>query len=62
MPDGELAVGAGAVFQDIVDVIDLLAAAEFVDLRVDEFKELEDERACGTSSCLPKSMSLPSRP
>src|ERR1019366_9874411 len=43
-PDGQLAVGAGAVLQDLVDIAHLLAAPELVDLAVDELEQLEDER------------------
>src|SRR6266545_6588575 len=41
--DGELAVGAGALAQDRVDVLDVLAGAELVDHVVDELQQLHGE-------------------
>ena len=43
--DAQLAVRAGAFFQDPVDVADLLAAAEFVHHVVDELQDLADQVA-----------------
>jgi len=42
-PDGELAVGAGAVAEHFVDVGDFFAAAEFVDDVVDEVEVFKEE-------------------
>ncbi len=43
--DFELAIGAGSLFEHGVDVVDLVAAAEFVEDVVDEGQVLDDEFA-----------------
>ena len=49
--------------QDLLDVGELLAAAQLVDHVVDELQQLVDQVATvSTSSCLPKSISLPEMP
>src|SRR5580700_5727446 len=43
LPDAELAVGPGAVLQDLMDIGHFLPAPKLVDLLVDELEELEDK-------------------
>ena len=62
VPDRQLAVGAGAVLEDPVDVVHLLALPSSRTSSATKASSSWISDTVSTSSCLPKSISLPEMP